>query len=85
MRLNHFPVLALLGWLLMLPTTPPHSGDANAAPSPTVSIWNTFKTREACEQERRLYLDDPVIGPRMQAATCVSSTPAGGQEENPSN
>jgi hypothetical protein len=84
MRLNHFSALALLGWLLLLPTTPPHSGDANAAPSPTVSIWNTFTTREACEQERRLYLDDPVIGPRMQGATCVSSAPAPSQRK-PSN
>ena len=79
MTLLHFSGLALLAWLLILPTTAPHSGDANAAPSPTVSIWNTFRSREACEQERRLYLDDPVIGARMQAATCVSSAPAGSQ------
>jgi hypothetical protein len=81
MRLHQLSVLALLGWFLMLPTTPPQSGDANAAPSPTVSIWNTYKTREACEQDRQLYLDDPVIGPRMHAARCVSAPPAGSSEK----
>ena len=77
MRLRHCAALALLGWYLLLPTTPPQSGEANAAPSPTASIWNTYKTREACEQDRLLYLNDPVIGPRMKAAQCVMTAPSG--------
>ena len=74
MRLHHFPALTILGWYLMLPSTPPVSGDANAAPSPTVSIWNTYRTSDECEKDREVYLEDPVIGPRMKIARCVSSS-----------
>jgi hypothetical protein len=77
MRSQYLSALAVLTWYLVLPTTAPQSGDANAAPSPTISIWNTYKTREACEQDRLLYVDDPVIGARMKVAQCVTAPPTG--------
>jgi len=63
--------LILAGWALMLPAYVPQAGDAGAAVSPPVAVWDTYKTREACEQGRRSLEDDPVIGSRMKLATCV--------------
>ena len=72
MKVRHAAMLALVGWYLMLPATAPQSGAANASPSP--SIWDSYKTREACEQERAILVNDPVIGERMRAGICLPST-----------
>ena len=73
-KLTHAIALGLMGWYLMVPTSAPTSGEANAAPSPTTaSIWDTYKTLEACEADRHSLQDDPVIGPRMSAARCIAA------------
>jgi len=72
MKLHHAAIL-VMGWYLLVPTSAPTSGEANAAPSPTASIWNTYKSRAACEAERRSLIDDPVIGERMAAAKCLQT------------
>jgi len=75
-KLTHAVALGLLGWYLMVPTSAPTSGEANAAPSPTASIWDTYKTLEACEAERQSLQDDPVVGSRMLAARCLAQPEA---------
>jgi hypothetical protein len=72
MKLHHAAMLALVGWYLMLPATAPQSGAANASPSP--SIWNSYKTREACEQERASLVNATVVGAPMKPAVCLPST-----------
>ena len=71
LKLHQAAMLVLAGWYLMVPSTAPTSGEANAAPSPTTFIWNTYKSREACETDRQSLSDDPVVGSRMTAAKCV--------------
>jgi len=71
-KLHHAALLAM-SWYLLVPTTAPTSGEANAAPSPTASIWNTYKSHAACEADRQSLLDDPVIGARMVAAKCLQT------------
>ena len=75
-------MLVLAGWCLMVPTSAPTSGEANAAPSPTMSIWNTYKSREACESDRQSLIDDPVVGPRMTAAQCVETSTKDSQSQS---
>jgi hypothetical protein len=70
-KLKDAAALILAGWALMLPAAVPQPGDAEAAPSPSVSVWNSYPSRSACEQDRQTLLDDPVIGSRMKLATCV--------------
>ena len=73
MRFAHATAVGLLSWYLMVPTSAPTSGEANAAPAPTASIWDSYKTLEACEADRRSLQDDPVIGPQMSAAQCLAA------------
>ena len=82
MKLTHAVTLGLLGWYLMVPTSAPTSGEANAAPSPTASLWDSYKTLDACEAERRSLQDDPVVGPRMAAAQCIQSPEASPAPKN---
>jgi hypothetical protein len=73
MRFRHIAALALVGWYLMLPATTSTPKAANASPVPSVSIWDYYNTREACEQDRISMLNDPVIGERMKEAKCAQS------------
>jgi hypothetical protein len=72
MKPRHAAALVLVGWYLMVPATASKSGTAEAGPAP--SIWGSYKTREACEQDRQSLVDDPVVGERMKAAKCLPST-----------
>ncbi len=74
MTLRHTAAFALIGWYLMLPAQMPDGrGAAIASPAPAApaSIWDFYNTHHECEQARRQYLDDPVIGQRMKAAKCL--------------
>ena len=74
MKPRHAAALALVGWYLMLPAHPVERGSANAAPSPeAASTFAVYKTQRECEEERRQFLDDPVIGERMADAKCLNT------------
>ena len=60
MKPRHAAALVLVVWYLMVPATASKSGTAEAGPAP--SIWGSYKTREACEQDRQSLVDDPVVG-----------------------
>jgi hypothetical protein len=75
-KFTHAAALGLMSWYLMVPNSAPTSGEANAAPSPTASVWDTYKTLEACEADRRSLQDDPVVGGRMSVARCLEAPDA---------
>jgi hypothetical protein len=71
MKLGHVAAIALMGWQLIIPTSVPQPGAANAESTPVVSIWGTYNTRQECVQEQERFVEDPVIGPRMKAGQCI--------------
>jgi len=77
MNRRHTIAFALISWYLMLPAQPPNArGTAHADTSPDAgSTWAVYKTQKACEQNRRLYLDDPVVGTKMAIAQCLPTQP----------
>jgi hypothetical protein len=73
MKLAHAAAVALMGWQLIIPTSVPQPGAANAESTPVIMIWGTFSTQQLCIQEQERFADDPVVGPRMKAGKCVPS------------
>ena len=73
MKLGRAAAIALTGWQLIIPTSAPQSGAANAESTPAVSVWGSYSTQQQCEQEQARFADDPVVGPRMKAGKCVHS------------
>jgi hypothetical protein len=73
MKLHHAIALAVLGWYLMLPAQPDDRGVADAAPSTPAAAMTfaVYQTQQACEEDHRQQLNDPVIGERMAAAKCL--------------
>jgi hypothetical protein len=83
MKLAHAAALALMGWQLIIPTSAPQPGAANAESTPVVSIWGTYSTEQQCVQEQARFADDPVVGPRMKAGKCVPSPKGASVPQSP--
>ncbi len=83
MKLRHAAALALMGWQLMIPTSAPQSGAANAESTPVVSIWGTYTSQQQCVQEQARFADDPVVGARMKAAKCVPAPKNDSRTQSP--
>ena len=73
--MEHTTALAMVVWYL---TVPVHLAKTRTVTGELASatVFNTYRTREACEQDRIRLSSDPDIGERMMAAECSETGPS---------
>jgi hypothetical protein len=73
MRLGQIAVavLLLVDWNLIAPTQAPKAGSTKATVVPTTGVWHTYKTKQACEEDRDFLRHDPLFGSVMTSAHCI--------------
>jgi hypothetical protein len=64
-------VLLLVDWNLIAPTQAPTAGSTKATIAPTTGVWHTYKSKQACEQDRDFLRHDPLFGSVMTSAQCI--------------
>ena len=73
--MGHTTALAMVVWYLTVPVHLPETR-AIARELASATVFNTYRTREACEQDRRRLSNDPDIGDRMRVAECSEIGPS---------
>jgi hypothetical protein len=73
-------VLLLVDWNLIAPTQAPTAGSTKATIVPTTGVWHTYKTKQACEEDRDFLRHDPLFGSVMTSAQCI---PAPARDSTP--
>ena len=75
--MEHTTALAMVVWYLTVPVHLPGTRTVTGELA-SVTLFSTYRTREACEQDRSRLLSDPDIGERMRVAECSEIEPPDG-------
>ena len=75
--MEHITAFAMVVWYLTVPVHLPGTRTVTGELA-SASVFNTYRTREACELDRSRLLNDPDIGERMRVAKCSEVGPPDG-------
>ena len=75
--MEHTTALAIVIWYLIVPSHPQTSATGQSG---SAFVFDTYSTRDTCEQEQRRLSDDPDIGDKMRIAKCSEIAPSSNRQ-----